>query len=147
MNLGRHIIKTFFTIMFLIIGIFSLVTWHTYQMACETIDSVFPELTRLVAEDNCLDNTVDVSGGNTMYQIYRNKLDTISANSKIMKFEDDAISVPYTSRDTAPQKGTIIPVKLKGVWKITLPLYGGWDINFPIERTVDVIGIRYYRDR
>ena len=146
MYLGQKWIKYLFVGMFILSVIFGTFTWFTYDMARQNVNAMFPELVRLVAEDNCLDNTIAFNG-KTTYQSYRDALDKMDAESKVVSFEADAIDVPYTSRASAPQRGTTIHVKLTGYWTITIPIFSGFNIHHPIVRELDVIGIRHYRDR
>ena len=143
---GKFWIKALFKGFAIILVLFSFFSWYTYNLASQTVDAMFPELVRLVAEDNCLDNTIAFNG-KTTYAAYADALAEISNASAIISFEADAISVPYTSRASAPQRGTSIPVKLTGYWTLTIPLFSGWDIHYPIVREIEVIGIREYRDR
>lgn len=146
MYFGKLWIKSIIFGMLAVIAIFSVATYQTYRTASDIVDSVFPELCRLVAEDNCLDNTISY-GGSTIYNAYTSKLQDIGASSPLIDFRSDAVTVPCTSRATAPQRGTRIPVKLVGHWTITFPLFGGIPIDLPIVREMNVIGIREYRDR
>ena len=146
MYMGKLWLKSFIIGIIAVSIIFAAATFETYVRAEKTVDAVFPELVRLVSEDNCLDNTISFSG-KTTYQRYSDKLKTISDTSPIIEFRADAIGVPYTSRSSAPQRGTPIHVKLTGYWTITVPVFGGLVIDFPIIRELDVIGIREYRDR
>jgi len=127
-----------------------LMTWGIYRDCKDTVERQFPELIRLVAEDNCLDNTIPYSGV-TMYQAYRNKLEKVEETNPLIDFDKDAISVESGGvtcydRASAPQKGSTLQVKLTCQFDATFPLF-----SLPIHRTFTydepVIGIRFYRDR
>lgn len=146
MYLGKLWLKTFSIGCVILTIILSAFTYQTYKIAREQMNMVFPELVRLVAEDNCLDNTISFSG-KTTYQAYVDKLEQINLRNPLIQFRSDAISVPYTSRASAPQRGTTIPVKLTGYWTVTIPVFGGIPVNYRMTRELNVIGIREYRDR
>ena len=146
LTFGKKYIEAFFkgfAVLFLIMG---LATYTSYSIAREAVNEAFPELVRLVAEDNCLDDTIEFDG-KTTYKAYKDKLQNISTTNSFVSFESDAITVPYTSRATAPQRGTEIPIKLVGYWTVTIPLFSGLHVHYPIVRQLNVIGIREYRDR
>lgn len=146
MYLGKLWLRTLWVGSIILTIILSSFTYQTYKGAREQMNMVFPELVRLVAEDNCLDNTISFSG-RTTYQAYKDKLDDINLRNPLITFRADAINVPYTSRASAPQRGTIIPVRLTGYWTVTIPVFGGIGINHKMTRELNVIGIREYRDR
>lgn len=146
MYLGKLWLKTFSVGCVILTIILASFTYQTYKISREQMNMVFPELVRLVAEDNCLDNTIAFSG-RTTYQAYSSKLEEVNLRNPLIQFRADAISVPYTSRASAPQRGTVIPVKLTGYWTVTIPVFGGIPINHKMTREMNVIGIREYRDR
>lgn len=135
---------------FLVILTSCLVTYFSYQEVKDAIERQFPELIRLVAEDNCLDNTVNYNG-QTIYQSYRNKLQKVDELNELLEFRTDCIEVKYNEencydRSKAPQKGSELQVKLTGYYVATFPLFQ-LPIDIPIQYSDPVIGIRYYRDR
>jgi helix-turn-helix protein len=117
-----------------------------YFKATRAVAQVYTDVARVVAEDNCLDNTI-LYGGKTMYQRQVEKLNKITADTKYLVFESDAIQIPYTAKATAPQQNTQIPLKITGYFNAKLVIFGTHTIKVPIVEAHEVTGIKYYRDR
>ena len=133
-------------IMVLVFTIQLAVVSTGYFMASNSIGDTFSELLLIVSEDNCLDDTVMYNGSTTAKK-FRNKLDTINNNNGMLYYDSNAVQVQYTSRDTAPQKGSLVNVKLTGRYQANFSLFGGMRVDVPIVREDRVIGTKYYRDR
>ena len=133
-------------VMVMIVVIQGTVGMVGYFIAINRISDTFGELLLVVAEDNCLDNTVPYNG-TTTYEKFENKLLDINSRDTLVKYEADAIDVEYTNRDTAPQKGSLINCKLTGYYTAELKLFGGMPIRHKITREDKVLGTKYYRDR
>lgn len=152
MDLIKLFYKCLFYVIVGIILVFFVMVYSLYRDAKETVQRQVPEFIRLVAEDNCLDDTISYNGV-TMKQAYINKLDSVSTNSEIVNFDtaNDAIFVdngtgdPY-SRTAAPQRGAQITIRLRGYFTLNTGMQG-INFNVPIEFKEVVIGTRYYRDR
>lgn len=152
MSLHKFILYAVFKTLCLIIIIFLVMVAFLYRDAKETVQRQIPELIRLVAEDNCLDDTV-VYNGKTIYKTYISKLDSVSNSSDFVKFDTnrDAVSVTCDgsdaySRASAKQRGCILNIKLTGYFRLDTEMRG-ISFNVPITFEEQVIGTRYYRDR
>lgn len=134
--------------MFGFVWIVSIVLFFgSYANSYLTLDKQLPKLARIVAADNCLDDTVSY-GGDTMYDGFINMLKEID-NDKVNFAIDpnNCINITYTSRDTAPQKGTRIEYSLTAYFTYHIALGPGFDVNYKMTVKDSVIGTKYYRDR
>lgn len=157
----KYFYKIFFFLLFSIITTYLVSVYFMYRDAKEVIQRQVPELIRLVAEDNCLDDTI-VYNGTTMYDAYMQQLQSTDANSPLIVF-DPATAVSVTnedgtdaySRDVAKQRGEILTVTLTGNFHLDTRLHNRLfdsssstiTIDVPITFEEQVIGTRYYRDR
>lgn len=124
-----------------------IVLFSSYRIASTAIEAKFSELTYQVIEDNCLDNTIVYSNGKTAYMNFKDRLSDLEANTGYISFDSNSLYVQYISRDTAPQKGEPIEIRLTGYLTYTMPIFNGIDVKVPITYESVVYGIKYYRDR
>lgn len=136
--------------MVFIVIIFGAVSYSYYSFCYNSVARQLPELIRIVAEDNCLDNTISYDG-QTAYQAYKSKLTTLASNNSSIKFPSNCIEVTYNGveqydRSTAPQKCSVVKVTLRANISFKFPAFDK-TLSFDREFTEPVLCTRYYRDR
>lgn len=147
MGTFKHMLKLLVVFFFLYLFGNMLVIIVSYSRVSAVVEAKFGELSYQVIEDNCLDNTIVYSNGRTDYGNFKETLRVVQDNSGIIEFATDSLYVQYTSRDTAPQKGEPIDIRLIGYLRLNLPIFGGLSVRVPAKFETTVYGIKYYRDR
>ncbi len=117
-----------------------------YFRGLEIVQQQFENVARLVASDNCLDNTV-LYNGKTNYERVEENIQLAEDHTFFLDFPSDALYVEYTSRDLAPQKNEPIMVRLKADISVQIIAFGTFRTHIPIEIEMPVTGTKFYRDR
>lgn len=147
MGTFKRMLKLLFAFFILYLVGNGLIIFSSYNKVSTIVESKFGELSYQVIEDNCLDNTIVYANGKTDYMNFKYRLERLEESSGFIEFDDNSLYVQYTSRDTAPQKGEPINIRLTGYMRYTLPIFGGLPVRVPVEYETTVYGIKYYRDR
>lgn len=141
--------------------VFMLITWGIYWVnANNLVQDRLSELVIMVSEENCLSN--DGNLADSPMGMYNNLLK--ASETDWVKFETNLSSPDisykvsnmnetqtYYSYITAPQKGAVIKIKLKGYLRLPLifnPKNTGRNyLIVPIEKTYVTMGMRFYKDK
>lgn len=134
-----------FLMIFLVVGQFAVACFY-YLNAVDTVNDAYSTLCRIVASDNCLDDTVKYNG-KTNYDRFQEMLEDLEEEVGYVEFDNTSVDVEYTSRDTAPQQYTKIRTKLTGYYTFKIDAFGTANFRVPITRDFPVMGIKHYRDR
>lgn len=140
---------------------FMLITWGVYWVnANNLVQDRLSELVIIVSEENCLSNdgnftTSPMGTYNDLLKASETswvKFDTSLASPNISyKVSNLSETHNYYSYITAPQKGSIIKVRLIGYLK--LPLFfnpngtGSTILTIPIEKSYVTMGMQFYKDK
>ncbi len=160
--------KVAFVVLWSIIGItvFMLATWAIFWVnGNNLVQDRLADLVVIVSEENCLAN----DGTNTALGMYEDLLE--ASETDWLKFKtnkgdsvpltnkaelayfvgNNAESKSYYSYIDAPQKGSIIKVKVTG--ELNLPLFfnpsgsGSITLKIPITKTYVTLGLKYFKDK